>query len=84
MLGADTAAALREACVSLMAEVTATLIETADGKRRIIPALWPDEDSHDHGVRGDLSEFAVCGRRNWKPLPGRSIPRRGSSTLSRR
>ncbi|MBV0891712.1 hypothetical protein KTN05_07575 [Paracoccus sp. Z118] len=41
-----------------MNEVAGELIETAHAKRRIIPALWPEESFRDFGPRGDLSEFA--------------------------
>lgn len=36
-------------------------VTQGDGKRRtIIPSLWPDPAQRDHGVRGDLSEFAAA------------------------
>lgn len=57
MLGAETLEGLRAACQSLMAKVADELVETADGKRRIVPALWPEESFRDFGLRGDLSEF---------------------------
>ncbi len=56
-LGEDAVKALRERCVSLMDEVSGELIEMHEGKRRIIPSLWPEEDFRDFGLRGDLSEF---------------------------
>ncbi|MEC7000194.1 thiamine pyrophosphate-dependent enzyme [Brucella abortus] len=56
-LGEDAIKALRERCVSLMDEVAGQLIEMRDGKRRIIPSLWPEESFRDFGLRGDLSEF---------------------------
>ncbi len=56
-LGDDTIKALRERCISLMDEVANELIEIHDGKRRIIPSLWPEESFRDFGLRGDLSEF---------------------------
>lgn len=58
LLSAGTVETLRATCVTLMEEVAAELIETVDGKQRIIPALWPEESFRDYGLRGDLSEFA--------------------------
>jgi 2-oxoisovalerate dehydrogenase E1 component len=49
--------ALRRRCVALMDEVAATLVEEADGKRRIRPSLWPSPEFRDIGIRGDLSEM---------------------------
>ncbi|PRX08777.1 UNVERIFIED_ORG: 2-oxoisovalerate dehydrogenase E1 component [Martelella mediterranea] len=56
-IGEDAVAALRTRCVSLMDEIADELTETHDGKKRIIPALWPEESFRDSGLRGDLSEF---------------------------
>ncbi|MGX5666621.1 alpha-ketoacid dehydrogenase subunit alpha/beta [Rhizobium daejeonense] len=56
-LGGDAVRALRDRCVALMDEVAAELIEMHEGKKRIIPALWPQESFRDFGLRGDLSEF---------------------------
>lgn len=56
-IGEEAVAALRARCVDLMDEIASELIETHDGKKRIIPALWPEEDFRDFGLRGDLSEF---------------------------
>ncbi len=56
-LGEDAVKALRERCVALMDEVAGELIETHEGKRRIVPSLWPEESFRDFGLRGDLSEF---------------------------
>ena len=58
VLGQDAVDRLRENCRQLMDGVADELIETANGERRIIPALWPQEDFRDFGVRGDLSEFS--------------------------
>ena len=41
----------------MMDEAVEELIEMHDGKRRIIPSLWPQESFRDFGLRGDLSEF---------------------------
>nr|WP_181183228.1 dehydrogenase E1 component subunit alpha/beta [Mesorhizobium sp. B3-1-7] len=58
IIGSSGVAALRERALALMADVGAELVEQVDGKNRIKPALWPDEGFRDHGIRGDLSEFA--------------------------
>jgi 2-oxoisovalerate dehydrogenase E1 component len=57
VLGEEAIRRLRENCQSLMEAVTDELIETVDGKRRIVPSLWPEEDFKDFGVRGNLSEM---------------------------
>ena len=57
LIGEDGVAALRARAKALMEDVAAELIEEHDGKRRIVPALWPSPDFRDFGVRGDLSEF---------------------------
>jgi 2-oxoisovalerate dehydrogenase E1 component len=56
-LGQDTVTRLRDRCLSLMDEIAAELVEQHEGKRRIVPALWPEESFRDFGLRGDLSEF---------------------------
>jgi 2-oxoisovalerate dehydrogenase E1 component len=48
---------LRRRAVALMEAVAGELTETVDGRRRIVPALWPDPSFRDVGVRGDLSEL---------------------------
>jgi 2-oxoisovalerate dehydrogenase E1 component len=56
-----TAAGVREQAQDAMRQVTADLVEPdpeANGKRRIIPSLWPDPATVDFGVRGDMSELA--------------------------
>ncbi|UCI28680.1 thiamine pyrophosphate-dependent enzyme [Mesorhizobium sp. B2-8-5] len=58
IIGSSGVAALHERALALMADVAAELVEQVDGKNRIKPALWPDEGFRDHGIRGDLSEFA--------------------------
>lgn len=42
----------------LMLETAARLTEEKDGKRLIIPSLWPDVTFRDEGLRGDQSEFS--------------------------
>ena len=44
--------------VDLLAAVNRALIESGpDGKRRLIPELWPDPHTVENGIRGDLSEL---------------------------
>jgi 2-oxoisovalerate dehydrogenase E1 component len=57
IIGAQAVEDLRAQCQMLMENVAADLVEEVDGKRRIVPALWPEEDFRDFGLRGDLSEF---------------------------
>jgi 2-oxoisovalerate dehydrogenase E1 component len=57
IIGAEAVERLRERCQSIMEEIASELIEEVDGKKRIVPALWPQESFRDHGLRGDLSEF---------------------------
>ena len=57
LLGTDAVADLGKRARQLMEDVAAELIEQVDGKRRIRPALWPEESFRDFGIRGDLSEF---------------------------
>lgn len=49
---------LRARCQALMDEVAGELLEQHERKKRIIPALWPEESFRDYGLRGDLSEMA--------------------------
>lgn len=58
IIGEDAVVALRERSVALMESVASELLETHEGKTRIIPALWPAESFVDFGLRGDLSEMA--------------------------
>lgn len=40
-------------------DATARLVEAVPGSgRRLVPTLWPDPATVDHGIRGDLSELA--------------------------
>jgi 2-oxoisovalerate dehydrogenase E1 component len=55
--GEDTIKSLRDGAVAMMDDIANDTLELVDGKRRIIPALWPDRSFRDYGVRGDLSEF---------------------------
>lgn len=52
--------AVREQAKQAMADAAAKLVEgdpDKEGKRRIIPALWPDPAVVDAGIRGDASEL---------------------------
>ena len=53
----DEDAALRATAQAAMRESADRLTEVDAGKRRIVPALWPQPGFRDVGVRGDLSEF---------------------------
>lgn len=57
LLGSDAVAKLRRRAQDLMDAVASELVEHVDGKRRIRPALWPQEDFRDFGIRGDLAEL---------------------------
>ena len=57
LIGDEQVASLRARAGALMDEIAAGLIEEHEGKRRIVPSLWPSPDFRDFGVRGDLSEL---------------------------
>lgn len=57
LLGANALAELKERAKALMETVAADLVEPFEGKRRIIPTLWPAPDFRDFGIRGDLREL---------------------------
>ncbi|WP_417278971.1 alpha-ketoacid dehydrogenase subunit alpha/beta [Celeribacter sp.] len=57
IIGAQAVEDLRSQAQEMMEEIAGELIEEVDGKRRIKPALWPEESFRDFGLRGDLSEF---------------------------
>jgi 2-oxoisovalerate dehydrogenase E1 component len=48
---------IEQAAMTTVAEAVAKITETANGKRAVIPSLWPDVNFRDQGLRGDLSEF---------------------------
>ena len=58
IIGEDAVAALRARCTAMMDEIAEGMLETVEGKKRILPALWPEEDFRDFGLRGDLGEMA--------------------------
>ena len=57
-IGVDALQGLRDGAVAMMDAIADELVESVDGRRRIVPALWPDPSFRDFGVRGDLSEFS--------------------------
>jgi len=60
VLGPDEAAALRAQARTAMADAVAALTEDDPdnaGRRRIVPALWPDPAVVDTGIRGDAGEL---------------------------
>lgn len=57
LIGEDAVADLRARAAALMDDVAGVLLEDHEGKRRIVPALWPSPDFRDFGIRGDLSEL---------------------------
>lgn len=48
---------LRSRATQAVDDVLDRLIEGDDGSRRLLPALWPDPATVEHGIRGDLSEL---------------------------
>lgn len=57
IIGEQAVEDLRAQCQSMMESVASELLEEVDGKRQIVPALWPAESFRDFGLRGDLAEF---------------------------
>ncbi len=53
----DDAKAIETHAAQAMKDAASKVTETVDGKRAIIPSLWPDVGFRDQGLRGDLSEF---------------------------
>lgn len=74
LIGTEDLAALRQRASTLMDEVASELIETHEGRRRIIPALWPTPDFRDFGVRGDLSELALARTEEVESFTGALTP----------
>lgn len=54
----DQDQAIRANAQTAMSHAAARLTEPDGNKRRIVPALWPRPEFRDHGLRGDLAEFA--------------------------
>lgn len=60
LIDEEQVADVRQQAQAAMAEAVAQLIEDDPdnpGRRRIVPALWPDPNFRDVGIRGDLSEL---------------------------
>lgn len=58
LIGEDAVADLRARAKALMDTIAGEFVEEHEGKRRIVPALWPSPDFRDFGIRGDLSELS--------------------------
>jgi 2-oxoisovalerate dehydrogenase E1 component len=76
LIGEDQVAALRVRAKVLMEAVAAELVEQHEGKRRIIPSLWPSPDFRDFGVRGDLSELQDARFLEQEDFPGEIVESR--------
>lgn len=57
-LSEDQDQAIRANAQTAMGHAASRLTEPDGNRRRIVPALWPKPEFRDHGLRGDLSEFA--------------------------
>lgn len=63
LVSEDDVSRIDERVRSLLQRVIGQLIETQNtGERRILPSLWPDPGTVEHGVRGDLSELDGLAR----------------------
>ncbi|MGJ8547509.1 MAG: alpha-ketoacid dehydrogenase subunit alpha/beta [Sulfitobacter sp.] len=58
MLSADEIAHLEERASKAIDGVLTRLIEGEGDERRLMPSLWPDPETVEYGIRGDLSELA--------------------------
>jgi len=76
LIGEDQVASLRARAVALMDEIASGLVEEYEGKRRIVPSLWPSPDFRDFGVRGDLSELQGVRYVEQEEFPGEIEDRR--------
>lgn len=56
-LDAEGDVLLRQKAQALMKELVDEITEPMDGRRQIIPSLWPDPETITEGVRGDLEEL---------------------------
>lgn len=74
LIGDDEVTALKARARALVEDVAGELIETVDGKRRIVPALWPSPDFRDFGVRGDLSELSGARTEELETFTGAIVP----------
>ncbi|WP_025134226.1 thiamine pyrophosphate-dependent enzyme [Leucobacter sp. PH1c] len=65
--------AVREQAQQAMSDAAAKLVEQdpeREGKRRIVPALWPDPAVVDTGIRGDASELDALDAREPAEIGG--------------
>lgn len=69
-------AALRVRAKALVEEVAGNLFEQHEGKRRIVPSLWPSPEFRDFGVRGDLSELQDARCLEQEEFPGEIVESR--------
>ncbi|HZV17209.1 MAG TPA: thiamine pyrophosphate-dependent enzyme [Sphingobium sp.] len=76
LIGEDAVAALRARTKALMDGIASELVEEHEGKRRIVPALWPSPDFRDFGVRGDLSELTSARMVEMEDFAGEVVERR--------
>uniref|UniRef100_B0T7H7 2-oxoglutarate dehydrogenase E1 component n=1 Tax=Caulobacter sp. (strain K31) TaxID=366602 RepID=B0T7H7_CAUSK len=76
LIGEEQVALLRAQARTLMEEVAAGLVEQHDGKRRIVPSLWPSPDFRDFGIRGDLSELRDVRFLEQDDFPGQIVESR--------
>ncbi|MFO1138461.1 MAG: thiamine pyrophosphate-dependent enzyme [Paracoccus sp. (in: a-proteobacteria)] len=74
IIGADAVATLRERSQRMMDEIADGMIETVEGKKRIVPVLWPEESFRDYGLRGDLSEMAGARYEEAASFTGATTP----------
>lgn len=74
MIGEQAVADLRQRSVELMHGIASELIEEIDGKRRIVPSLWPEKSFRDFGLRGDLGEFSSVRTEEFETFRGKIRP----------
>lgn len=74
IIGADAVATLRARSQRMMEEIAQGMIETVEGKKRIVPVLWPEESFRDYGLRGDLSEMAGARYEEADSFTGATTP----------
>jgi 2-oxoisovalerate dehydrogenase E1 component len=70
---------LREYCQKVMAEVSGELLEAdpqESGKQRFKQELWPNPDSIEVGIRGDLSEFSGIEFKEEKDYVGKTASKK--------
>lgn len=76
IMTAEEISTVRARSQSAMSEVTGQLLEddpAVPGTRRFVPSLWPDPNTIDLGIRGDLSEFEGVKFREEQDFVGKTI-----------